>query len=334
VWFLPADRSAARKITSDVSRYEQPTVTADGRNIAVGRLESTANIWLVPADDPAAARPLTTGLGNRNGMGGVQFLPEGSVLFTAPESGIPTLHVVGREGGDGRAMLHGMTGWSPALSPDGKQIAFLSDRSGILEIWTCDRDGRNLQQITLNGRPVAAKARAGQAELGASASPSWFPDSRSLAFASMGNVQAAWKITPGTTNLERLTDAPANVPRVSPDGRSLLCRLRSTKLGVPLWRTALLPIGAKGETRYFDVPRYGGPPDARWFPDGSRFAFLDYAGGVANIWVQDLGGGEPRQLTKFDAGQICGYDISADAKFLAVSRCEWVNDLVLIRDFR
>jgi len=125
-----------------------------------------------------------------------------------------------------------------------------------------------------------------------------------------------------------------NMPEVSPDGKWLLCRLRSTKPGVPLWRTALVKIGSKAEPRYFDVPRFGTPPDAHWFADGKRFAFLDYAGGVANIWSQDLDGSAPKQLTNFDTGTICGYDVSRDSRFIAVSRCERANDLVLISGFR
>jgi Tol biopolymer transport system component/predicted Ser/Thr protein kinase len=36
----------------------------------------------------------------------------------------------------------------PRWSPDGKRIAFYSDRSGSYEIWTINRDGSELQQIT------------------------------------------------------------------------------------------------------------------------------------------------------------------------------------------
>ena len=333
VWLLPAD-GPARKITSDVSQYELATVTANARNVAVGRSELSANIWLVPLDNPRDARALTSGLGNRTGMGGVRFLPDGSILYIAPDNGKPSLHVVSRAGGDGRPVVRAMTAWDPAVSPDGRRIAFLSDRSGALEIWTCNRDGSDLQQLTKDGRPIQSRARAGESALGASASPTWFPDSRSLAFASMGTVQAAWKMTIGTPNLQRLTNAPVSVPRVSPDGSRLLCRLRSTEPGVPLWRTALVPIGTNEPTRYFDVPRHGGPPNAQWLADGSRFAFVDNAGGVANIWIQDLRGGEPRQVTQFDSGEICAYDVSSDARYIAVSRCERVNDLVMIRDFR
>jgi TolB protein len=38
-------------------------------------------------------------------------------------------------------------------SPDGKQVVFLSDRSGATEVWVADVDGANLRQVTFDGQP-------------------------------------------------------------------------------------------------------------------------------------------------------------------------------------
>jgi eukaryotic-like serine/threonine-protein kinase len=59
----------------------------------------------------------------------------------------------------------------PRWSPDGNQIAFVSDRTGNYEIWICSPDGRNLRQITF----------VGPSETGTSF-PTWSPDGRRLIY--------------------------------------------------------------------------------------------------------------------------------------------------------
>lgn len=53
-------------------------------------------------------------------------------------------------------------------SPEGKRIAYDSKRSGVLEIWTCDSDGKNQIQLTSMGKP--------------SGSAHWSPNGTHIAF--------------------------------------------------------------------------------------------------------------------------------------------------------
>lgn len=65
--------------------------------------------------------------------------------------------------------------WSvePDYSPDGKRVAFLSDRSGNMEVWVADADGTKPRRWTSLGLP----------SLGA---PRWCPQSRRIAFTAPG----------------------------------------------------------------------------------------------------------------------------------------------------
>jgi len=58
-------------------------------------------------------------------------------------------------------------GPGPQFSPDGKKLAYMSDRSGTMEIWVSNRDGSNGFQLSA---------------VGGAGTPRWSPDSQSVAF--------------------------------------------------------------------------------------------------------------------------------------------------------
>jgi Tol biopolymer transport system component len=62
----------------------------------------------------------------------------------------------------------------PQYSPDGKKLAFHSDRSGTVQIWTCNLDGSGCLQLT---------SLAGTSQ----GTPRWSPDGRQISFDSNTN---------------------------------------------------------------------------------------------------------------------------------------------------
>jgi len=324
IW-LVSRNGTETKITSDINAYSDVTVTADGKLIAAVRDETDSNIWTMDLTESArpgaaALRPVTTGLGNFFGGGGVGWLNEREVLYTTMASKMPTFIAMAADGsGQPRRMIHGMAAWNQTLSPDGTKFAYASDKSGAQEIWICDVDGQNPRQVTSVQR---------------AATPSFTPDGKSLVFVTSGTKQAAWMINIDGTNLRQLTDVPTGRALVSPDGKWLLCRLRSREPNTPLWRTALVPLDREGPPRFFAVPAYGGAIHMQWHPGGKSFSFVDGHEGVANVWLQDVTGGEPRQATFFESGEIFSFGWSKDGRKLVLSRGEPTSDAVLIRNFR
>jgi TolB protein len=89
---------------------------------------------------------------------------------------------------------------APALSPNGRQMAFMSRRDGNWEIYVINVDGTDLTRIT--------------EELAEDGLPAWSPDGRAIAFASRrGGAWAIWAVSPNGGEAVKLFEMQG-----SPDG--------------------------------------------------------------------------------------------------------------------
>ena len=99
--------------------------------------------------------------------------------------------------------------YNPQYSPDGRKLAFDSERSGSLEVWTCDADGTNCQQLTFFEGPAAGP-------------PRWSPDGRWIALDSRVEGTAQIYVIPSDGGKPRRVtsgDAQSQVPSWSRDGK-------------------------------------------------------------------------------------------------------------------
>jgi Tol biopolymer transport system component len=75
------------------------------------------------------------------------------------------IYALDAKGGTARPVLTGMAfERNPVFSPDGKQFAFISDRSGYTNLWIANVDGTGLRQLSKDG------------SLAIFSSPAWSPD--------------------------------------------------------------------------------------------------------------------------------------------------------------
>lgn len=159
----------------------------------------------------------------------------------------------------------------PVWSPDGVRLAFLSDRSGTVELWSGRPDGLGLIRHTDFAGPPPE-------------SPAWSPDGRFLVFDAAHDGHAdLWRVEADGRRPERLTDHPANErnPSFTRDGRAIYFASDRT-----------------GSWQIFRMPAAGGAP-RQMTQDGGFFAVEAPDGGYLlsvrldrpGIWRQPLTGG-------------------------------------------
>ncbi len=79
------------------------------------------------------------------------FSPDGkSIAYSSFDINYKgTIHICDANGKNNSAISKGMgSSYNPKFSPDGKKLAFISDKTGNFEVYTCNRDGSGIKQIT------------------------------------------------------------------------------------------------------------------------------------------------------------------------------------------
>lgn len=216
IFVVRAAGGPAKQLTFDRQEIRGMTWTTDSRDVvfASSRSGADGSLWRISAEG-GAPRPISATLRDATEPAISQ---RGSQL-AYKENWIDTnLYVLASHGftGDTPGRFESPVAainWpreehSPAFSPDGERVAFVSKRSGNQEVWVARRDGGQAVQLT--------SLRAQN-----TGSPKWSPDGRFIAFDSWASGNSAIYVvasgggTPGILS----SDASGSwMPSWSPNG--------------------------------------------------------------------------------------------------------------------
>jgi len=193
-----------------------------------------------------------------------------------------TLRVADADGEGGQVALNSPEPIiSPAWSPDGKQLAYVSFEKQKAVVYS--------QDTSTGARREIANFR------GSNSAPAWSPDGQLLAVTlSRDNGSQLYLIDRNGTIVRRLTNSNAidTEPAFAPDGRSIY--FVSDRGGGPqIYRTGL--NGGNAERVTFGGSYNISPAIS---PDGRTLAYISRQGGAFRLYTLDLGGsGQPVALT-------------------------------------
>ena len=193
----------------------------------------------------------------------------------------------------------------PAIAPDGKLVAYASDRSGEanLDLW--------VQNVETGDRARLAANLADEHQ------PSFSPDGSKVAFRSDRDGGGIYTVAVLGGDL-KLIAKRGRGPRFSPDGQTI-----AYWVGEPYFvHTQVYLVPVTGGTPRQVQPQFYGEHDAVWSPDGKKLLFWGQRdeSSAPDWWVASVEGGEPVKTGAFA--------VFARENLSAAGPAAWVGDQV------
>lgn len=321
VWHISYPDGQPRRVTNDLSSYQGISLTGDGRTIVSTQQSYLSNLWVAPQRVSAAPARITSEVGTHDGMSGLAWAPDGRIVYTTRIKEDQDLWIVNSDGSEKRQLTFDLeNNFSPAVTPDGRFIVFISTREGNTAIWRMEISGENAVRLT--DQP------------GSPGAPALTPDGK-WAFYPLTDGDrktTIWKVSIDGGPSTQVTNTESRRPVVSPDGKFIACEYGEVGQDSAV-RLAVIPVDGGDPARLLDMPLVLRSRIFRWSPDGNAFIYSESRAGVDNLWSQPIEGGAPKQLSDFTADRIFRFDVSRNGDFV-LARGVDSSDAVMINSFR
>jgi Tol biopolymer transport system component len=303
------------RLTSGLDQYTSLAASADGRRLVLTRATPNRTLWrLRIADSPATISeanriPLTTSTGFSPRLG-----PDYLLYVTATGTGESVWKLASGTStelwrGEGAQVFGG-----PAISPDGRYVAFSIRQHGKTFLYVMQADGTN--------------ARIVADSLDLQGAPAWAPDGQSITSAADDH---------GTPHLFRVPiDGHSPTPFIqeysidpawSPDGRFVA--YSGPDVGTTFSVKAVTAEAAPHSLPALTLTR--GARHLAFLPGGRSLVLLRGDIQHKDLWLIDLETGAERKLTnltpEFD---IRDFDLSPDGREVVIERVQERSNVVLL----
>jgi Tol biopolymer transport system component/DNA-binding winged helix-turn-helix (wHTH) protein len=323
VWRIDYPSGEARRITNDLNQYRGVSVAADGKTLVTIQMERTPNLWVIPQKDAKTdaglASQITFGDGREDGVAGLDWTPDGRVVYTSKTGGKRHIWRINADGSGAEQLTHVTRDWGyddPSVTPDGRWMVYVS-AFDYPHLWRLDLGSREAKQISF-----------GQLEC----YPALAPDGSWIAYTAVVDNRPVLMRMPidGKSAPQQLMGKNSERPVISPDGKMIAFIYSNDQWAPGPPKTVIIPSTGGAPIRTLNLFQQ---QTLRWTPDSKGLAYMVTHDGITNLWEQPITGGPPKALTNFKDKLMYNYAWSRDGKRLACVRGDESSDVVMIQGF-
>lgn len=205
----------------------------------------------------------------------------------------------------------------PCWSPDGKEVAFTSNRDGTYNLYVMKADGSDVRQLTHEKAPTVAYM------------PSWSGDGKKIVLGLHGKEPWMASISPDGKNLSIL--GKGHDPCISPDGKTIAF----TETDGKGWCVFLCDADGSNRRQITYGTNEMGAVYPNWSPDGKRIVYANQVGNALEQFVCDADGRNVRQLTHLSKIS-CPAAWSPDGKWISfrvTDNAFWRNEELMKKTY-
>jgi Tol biopolymer transport system component/DNA-binding winged helix-turn-helix (wHTH) protein len=178
----------------------------------------------------------------------------------------------------------------PALSADGRQLAFVRETHEGMDVFITDLTASAKEA---NGTPDARRLTFDRHDV---LGLVWHPDGDSVIVSSTRTgVAALHRVMLADGSMTRLPHVADGATQPAIDPRTRRLAFRQEQLDTNIYRVDFRAAASSPARRIIASSRLDDSPHVS--PDGKRIAFESSRSGAREIWMTDAEGGEPRQVT-------------------------------------
>ena len=315
IYSMDVGRRIPHRLTPDLDRYTSLDTSADGRRLVVTRANPERTLWRfrIPEKQGVVSEAVQISLRTKTGSS-PRLGPNYLLYVSATGSGESVWKLANGTNtelwsGTGAQILGG-----PAISPDGRSIAFSVRQNGRALLYQLQADGANARIITDS--------------LNLLGDPAWAPDGRSITSALDDNgVPRLFRIPIDGRPPVRLLQEYSVNPVWAPDGHLVVYSGPDIGTTFPV---NVVSIDAT-EQPLTTMTLTRGARHMTFLAKGRTLVFLRGDIQHKNLWTRELSTGAERQLTNMASDfNIRDFDISPDGREVILERVKERSDVVLL----